>query len=168
MPGLGTEVLGEVRLRNSDRRPITIPGSTNISTIGKGQSPDAMQWQEGTFEFELKDQQGHRVALKGLTASLYGSKFAPGTELTLKSGESIMALVKFAISEELPTRPLRLKQEDWQLSASWVQTGRSRDVHRCESSNLYVHYDDFYRQQNPGVAIQVGAAPSHQSRMPGE
>jgi hypothetical protein len=167
-PVLGSEVGAEVRLRNSDTRPIKIPWSTDLRTIEKGQGPDTLKWEEGTFEFMLEDRQGHQVSLKSLTESLYGSEFAAESELTLKSGESITALVKFVLEDEFSSRPLRLKAGEWQLSAKWSQAGRSWHVRNCKASNGYFQYERFYQQQNPGMVIQVGSSRPVTSHMPPE
>jgi hypothetical protein len=70
-PSLGSGLEAEVRLRNTDTRPLQIPWNRDPRIIEHGQSPDALVWEVGTFEFTLKDQQGHQVSLKSLTESLY-------------------------------------------------------------------------------------------------
>jgi hypothetical protein len=139
-----------------------------ISTLVKGQNPDTLSWDEGTFEFMLKDQQGSKVRLKSLTEALYGSKFSAGSELTVKPGESVTASVKFALVDQFPIPPLQLKEGEWQLSASWVQSGRTRSVSRdCSVANGYFHHDRFYQQQNPGITIQASAgSPTTSNKTP--
>jgi hypothetical protein len=158
-PAIASEVVAEVRVRNSDSRPITIPWSTDFSRIRKGQPADAVQWDQATFDFTLRDQQGNHVALKSATGFLVGSESVAGSELTLQPGDSITAAVRFAVEEEFPIPPLSLKPGEWRLSATWHQTGRSWGVRNCQVSNLYVHYEQFYEQQNPSVAIQILAKP---------
>jgi hypothetical protein len=160
-PVLGSEVTAEVRLRNADTRPIKIPWSTDFTTIRNGQSPNALQWEEGTFEFRLKDQQGQQVLLKSLTASLYGAKASPGSQLILEPGQIISALVKFRLEEEFPIPPLLLKKGDWQLMAKWTLTGRSWAFKNCSESNVYFHDDHLYQQQNPGLPIRVTVRFNH-------
>jgi len=159
-PVLGSEVVAEVQLRNADTRPIKIPWRTEFRAIQNGQSPDALQWQAGTFEFRLSNQQGEQVWIKSLTASLYGAKASPGSQLTLAPGEGITALVKFKLEEEYPIPPLRLVEGEWQLTAKWILTGRSWAVRNCISSNAYFHDHGFYQQQNLGLTIQVTTGPA--------
>jgi hypothetical protein len=166
-PALGSQLAAQVRLLNSGTRQIEIPWSTEFSTVERGQSPDALQWDVGTFEFALKDRQGHKVPLKSLPGAVYGSKSSVGSELTVKPGESIVALVKFMLEEEFPIPPLRLKEGEWQLSARWVQTGRTLSVGKdCSAANAYFHYDRYYKQQNPGITIQVNTGGPTTSRKP--
>jgi hypothetical protein len=158
-PALGSESTAEVRLRNADTRPIKIPWSTKFATIQNGQTPNALQWEQGTFEFRLKDQQGQQVLLKSLTGSLYGAKTSPGSQRILEPGESITALVKFKFEEEFSIPPLWLKKGDWQLMAKWTLTGRGWALSKnCSEANEYFHDDQLYQQQNVGLPIQVTAA----------
>ena len=99
-PALRSELTAEVRLQNTGTRSMEIPWSTEFSTIEKGESPVALRWDEGTFEFTLEDKQGRKVLLKSLTGAVYGSKFSAGSELTIKPGEGITAVVKFMLEEE--------------------------------------------------------------------
>jgi|SRR5271168_3267491 len=156
-PTLGAALIAEVRLQNSGTSSIEIPWNTESSAIEKGQNPDARTWDEGTFEFTMKDQEGHEVSLKSLTGSVYGSKYSVGSELTIKPGESVTALVKLKIEDQFAIPPWRLKEGAWQLSATWVQTGREWYVRNCEATSAYFHYDRFYQQQNPGITIQINA-----------
>lgn len=85
-PAIGSELKAVVQLRNDDTQPILIPWSTDPNILDFGQQPDDMQWEGGTFEFTLSDQDGNRVDVKSLTGWLNGSKFSPGSQLTLKPG----------------------------------------------------------------------------------
>ncbi len=156
-PALGSELGAEVQLRNTDMRPLQIPWSRDPRIIEHGQSPDALLWEVGTFEFTLKDQQGHHVLLKSLTESLYGTKFYAGSELSIKPGESITASVKFKLDDEFPIPPLRLKEGEWQLSAEWRQVRRTSGVgaKSCTVGVGYFQYDKFYRQRSPSLSIRV-------------
>jgi hypothetical protein len=168
-PVLGSKPVAEVRLQNTGTQSIKIPWSNEFSSVVKDQSPDTWSWDEGTFEFMLRDQQGRKVSLKSLTESLYGSKSADGSELTVKPGESFTASVKFALEDQFPIPPLRLKEGEWELSAKWIQTGRTSSVSKnCTEANGYFHYDRYYQQQNPGMTIQVKAAGSSTTRKPTE
>jgi hypothetical protein len=153
---LGATVRARARLQNNDTRSITIPWSAEFKAIEIDQHLDALRWEEGTFEFELKDQQGHRVALKSLTGSLYGSESSRDSERTLNPGESISALVKFKLESEFGIPVRQLTAGEWQLSATWTQTGIARSIGKdCGAAYFYSHYDHFYRQETPSKAIQI-------------
>jgi hypothetical protein len=154
---LGSELEAEIQFLNADKRPILIPWGTNPSVIEDGQGRNAVEWEVGRFEFQLKDQQGHQVPLKSLTASLFGSNFSAGSQLSLKPGESILAHVKFKLEleEQFRVPIVILKDGEWQLSAKWSQAGRSWSVKNCVVANAFIHYDSYYHQQNPGLTIQV-------------
>src|SRR5271170_6188451 len=104
-PVLGSELVAEVRLQNSGTQSIKIPWSNEFSSVVKDRSPDSWSWDQATFEFMLKDQQGRKVRLKSLTEALYGSNSADGSELAVKPGESITASVKLALIDEFPIPP---------------------------------------------------------------
>lgn len=168
-PVLGSELVAEVRLQNSGTQSIKIPWSNEFSSLVKGRNLDALSWDEATFEFMLRDQQGRKVGLKSLTESLYGSKSTDGSELTVEPGESVTASVKFALEDRFPIPPLRLKEGEWELSAKWVQTGRTSSVSKnCTVANAYFHYDRYYQQKNSGITIQVKAGGSTMNQKPPE
>lgn len=164
---LGSELEAEVRLRNSDSRPLQIPWSTNPNVIEDGQDPNAFEWDQGTFEFSLKDKTGHQVPITSLTGSLYGSKFSAGSELTLKPGENISALVKIRLESAYQMPILQLKNGEEQLLAKWSQTGRSRSVKNCAVGNAYFHYDEYYHQQNLGLTVHFSTGePNTDKKLP--
>lgn len=166
-PALGSELAAEVRLENSGTQPIEIPWSTEFSAIEKGQGPDSFIWDEGTFDFTLKNQQGRKVLLKSLTAAIYGSGPSVGSELTIRPGESLTASVKFTLEGAFPIPEFRLTEGEWQLSAKWVQTARSWSVDRnCSVVNGYYAYDRYYEQQNPSITIQVNTGRPATDRIP--
>jgi hypothetical protein len=156
-PALDSEVETTVQLRNTDTHPIQIPWSTDPSVIEEGQNEDYMEWEGGTFLFFLSDQARHRVMLKSSTEWLHGSKFVPGSLLTIQPGQSIAASVKFKVEELFPIEPLRLKEGNWQLSVEWRQVGRTWRLKDCAAWNGYFHYDHFYEQQSPPFSIHVTA-----------
>jgi len=159
-PALGSEVEAVVQLWNTDTRPIQIPWSTDPGIVEEGQRPDDLEWEGGTFDFRLNDQQGNQVALKSLTEWLYASKFVKGSQLAIQPGQNISALVKFKLEDLYPTEPLRLKAGEWQLSAKWHQVGRTWHIKNCGAWNGYFHYENFYHQQSPGLTIQITAQDS--------
>jgi hypothetical protein len=159
-PELGSEVEAVVRLQNTDTKPIVIPWSTDPSVVEEGQKENDFEWQIATFEFTLTDQKGNHVALKSLTEWLRGSKFSPGSLLTIQPGQNITAIVKFKLVELYPIEPLVLKAGDWKLSAAWHQMGRTWHTKNCAIWNGFFHYGDFYKQKNPSVAIQISEPKS--------
>lgn len=164
---LGSEATAEVRFRNADTSTITIPWSTEFSAIHNGQSPNALRFEEGTFEFRLTNQKSQEVLLKSLTASLYGSDASPGSQLAVAPGESVTALVKFKLEEEFQIPPLRLKEGEWQLTAKWILTGRHWAINEnCSLSNAYFHGDGFYQQRNPALTIQVASGAANPGQKP--
>jgi len=164
---LGNEAMAEIRLRNADTRTITISWSTEFVAIHNGQSPNALQFEEGTFEFGLKNSKGQEVRLKSLTASLYGSEASPGSQLAIAPGESVTALVKFKLEEEYPIPPLRLKEGEWQLTAKWILTERHWAINKnCSLSNAYFRGDGFYQQRNPALTIQVTSSAENPGKKP--
>jgi len=164
---LGSETTAEVRLRNADTRTITIPWSTEFGAIHNGQNPNPLQFKEGTFEFILKNRKGQEVWLKSLTASLYGSEDSPGSQLAISPGESITALVKFKLEEKYPIPPLQLKEGEWQLTAKWILSARSRSIKKdCTVSNGFFRGDGFYQQRNPSLTVQVTNGAANPGKKP--
>lgn len=162
-PPLDSEVEAVVQLRNTDTHAIQIPWSTDPSVTEEGQNEESRQWEGGTFEFFLEDNERHRVMLKSATEWLHGSQFVRGSLLTIEPGQSISASVKFKVEDLYPIEPLRLKEGTWQLTAEWRQVGRTRGIKNCVASNGFFHYDHYYEQQKTAFAIQVSARDSHKS-----
>ncbi len=157
---VGSELQAEVQLQNSDKRAIQIPWSTDSSLIENGQDPEHLEWEVGTFEFMLRDRKDTKIRLKSLTGWLYGSRFSAGSQRTIQLGESITAVVKFKLEDKYAIPPERLKEGKWQLLAEWHQVGRYWDVKNCAAWNSYFQYDDYYRQHNVPMTIQVAAPVS--------
>jgi hypothetical protein len=151
-PVSGSEVQGEVQLRNSGKYPIKIPWSTDPNIIEKGQNPNRLQWEEGNFSIELKH--GYEL-LASLSQSLFGSRFSAGSELTIQPGEWVTAFVKFTIAPQygLPGHSMTKGKRD--LFVEWEQAGELKDVRNCAVSTGWFHYRNYYRQQNPIVTINV-------------
>lgn len=153
---LGNDVTAEVRLRNNDTRPIVIPWSPEFSAVEHGQQLEMLRWEEGTFDFTLKDQQGRRAALKSLTGSVYSSESSVNSAVTLAPDKSVTALVKFKLEGKFGVPIRQVTAGEWQLSAEWVQTGIARSISKdCGVAYFYSHYDGLYQQENPGITLQV-------------
>jgi len=155
----GSELEAQVRLQNSGKHPIRIPWSTDPATIDNPRDPEHLEWETATFEFVLTNADEEEISLKSLTGWLYGSKFKEGTELTLQPRDSITASVRLKLEDRAPIEPGPLKAGDWQLTAEWVQIGKSWQVRDCRAWNRNFLYQEFYRQKTPPVAIHVVAAP---------
>lgn len=150
-PILGSEVQGEVHLRNSGKYSIKIPWSTNPNIIEKGQNPNSLSWEEGGFNIVLK----RNGELENQNQSLYGSRFSPGSELTIQPGEWVTATLKFklALQYELPGRSIRRGERE--LLVEWEQGGGSKGIRNCTVASGWFQYRDYYRQQNPTATINV-------------
>lgn len=151
---IGSEVQGEVQLRNSGKYPIQIPWSTDPTIVEKGQNPYHLTWEVGSFSVVWQDD----FLLKGLTQSLYGSKFAVGSMLTIQPGEWVTAEVKFTLEPEYPIPGRLIKDGEGQLQAKWEQTERSRDIRdikNCSYGLTFFRYGSYYHQQNPPITIKA-------------
>jgi hypothetical protein len=153
-----TEVEATVELRNGDTKPIQIPWSTDASVKEEGLKLNAFQWQAGTFDFTLKNDEGHQIRLKSVTEWLYGSQFVPGSWLIIQPGQNIRASVRFRVEDLYSIEPLPLKEGNWQLSAEWRQVGRTLSIKNCKAWNGYFRYDHFYAQDSPPLTVQVISA----------
>lgn len=155
----GTELEARIRLTNSGKHPIRIPWSTDPAIIDNPRDPEHLEWETATFQFVLTNEDEEEINLKSLTGWLYGSKFKEGTELTMQPRDSITAAVRVKFEDSAPIEPGPLKTGDWQLSAEWVQIGKSWQVRNCRSWNRNFLYQDFYRQKTPPVTVHVLAPP---------
>jgi hypothetical protein len=138
-PTVGSELQARVRLTNSGERPIEIPWSTKPSAAIDGQDPRALQWEEGSFELFVRGQGDHDVLLKSLSYPLYGSKFSPGTLLTIKRGEWVVAVTKFRFEAEYKVSAEGWKEGEKQLTAQWTQASRSGA--KCSGASGYFRHD---------------------------
>jgi len=155
----GSELEARVRLQNTGKHPIRIPWSTDPGVIDNPRDPEHLEWETASFQFVLTNEDEDEINLKSLTGWLYGSKFKEGTELTLQPRDSITAVVRMKFEDNAPIEPGPLKAGDWQLSAEWLQIGKSWQVRNCRSWNRNFLYQEFYRQKNPPVAVRVLAQP---------
>jgi hypothetical protein len=154
---VGGDIQAEVQLRNTGTLDVQIPWSTDPDTSKYGQGPSRYEWEQGTFELGLKNERGDGILLKTFIAALYGSEYAPRSELSLPPGGYVTARVKFKLEDQFPF----VRQLDpgiWQLSARWEQVRRDWFVVNCKVTNGYFRYDSYYRQKRPAVTIQVLAA----------
>jgi len=150
-PILGSEVQGEVQLRNSGRYPIKIPWSTEPNIVQKDQKPNSFSWEAGGFNIVLKP----GGQLENLSQSLFDSQFSSGSELTIQPGEWVTAVLKFklALQYEISGRSIRKGKQE--LLVEWEQGAGSKGVKNCKASSAWFQYRDYYQQQNPTVTINV-------------
>src|ERR1700735_239155 len=161
-PQVGSEVVADIRLRNIDKKPINIPWSTDPSVIEKGQSPDHLEWEQGGFEVRLKDHRNNGFVLKSLDMPLYGSKFSPGSQLTIQPGEWVSARMNFKIEDRYFGTP----EGESRLSVEWEQASRTWTRSKCGVTTGWFGYNrGFYKQERPSVTIQVtGSGPAKTGR----
>ena len=161
-PQVGSDVVADIRLRNIDSKPINIPWSTDPSVIEKGQSPDHLEWEQGGFEVRLKDHRNNGFVLKSLDMPLYGSKFSPGSQLTIQPGEWVSARMNFKIEDRYFGTP----EGESRLSVEWEQASRTWTRSKCGVTTGWFGYNrGFYKQERPSVTIQVtGSGPAKTGR----
>lgn len=157
----GSAVQAEVRLRNDGSQPIEIPWSPDPSTIQRGQAPDHLQWHAGWFEAWIQRQGVRGPLLESLTYNLYGSKFSPGTLLTIRSGEWVTAKIRFMLESDFAISGRQILEGPWQLTVNWQQDYVYENVGPapvCSAGRMYSHYDRYYRQTNPPTTIKVSSS----------
>jgi hypothetical protein len=160
----GSELEAQVRLQNSSKHPIRIPWSTDPAIIDNPHDEEHLEWETATFQFSLTNEDEEEVALKSLTGWLYGSKRKEGSELTLQPRDSMTATVRIKLEDRAPIEPGPLKAGNWQLTAEWLQIGKSWQVRDCRSWNRSFLYQEFYRQKNPPVAIHIIPAKAPEAK----
>jgi hypothetical protein len=148
-----SELRADVRLSNNGKQSIQIPWSTDPRTAKEGQGSGHLDWEAGTFEVLLRGQRDNDVLLKSLTYPLYGSKFSPGSLLTMQPGESVVATIEFKMEAQYPVHPGPWKEGKMELLVKWKQTARSQHVVACKMANGYFRYN--YEQKNLTILIQV-------------
>jgi hypothetical protein len=152
-PTVGSELQADVRLLNTGKQSIQIPWSTDQSIVRDHQDPGHLEWEGGSFEVLLRGQLDTDVLLKSSTSELYGSKFSPGSLLTLRPGEWVVAVIKFKLQAEYEVRPGGWKEGKMLLLVEWRQTARTQDLFGCKVANGYFRYN--YEQKNLSSIVQV-------------
>jgi hypothetical protein len=155
---VGSELGGDVRLLNSGKQSIQIPWSIDPNAVTDSQDPSHREWEGGSFEVLLRGQLDNDVLLESLTYPLYGSKFSPGSLLTLKPGESVVAAIKFKMLSRYPVRPGPWKEGKMELLVEWRQTSIYQDLVDCKMRKGFYQYQ--YEQKNLTTPIQLIARDS--------
>jgi len=150
-PVIGSEVQGEVQLRNSGKYPIHIPWSTDPKRIEKGQDPNSLRWEEANFQLVLKGS----VGLENLSQPLFSSRISAGSELTIQPGEWVTAIVKFKLALEYAMPGRFIRKGKGELLVHWEQGATYRSIKNCAVTTGWFDYRNYYRQQNPTVTINV-------------
>jgi hypothetical protein len=150
-PVLGSEVEGDVQLRNSGEYPIQIPWSLDPNTIDKGQDFGHLEWNEGSINVTLMDGE----PLEGLSLPLFGSSFSEGSELTIQPGEWVTLIIKFRVAPRFPIPGRSLPKGEEALLVEWEQADRTRVVRNCALTTGWYSYRSYYRQRNPTVTIDI-------------
>jgi hypothetical protein len=155
---VGGELGADVRLLNSGKQSIQIPWSIDSNVVTDGQSPSHREWEGGSFEILLRGQPDHDVLLESLTYPLYGSKFSPGSLLTLQPGQSVVAAIKFKLESRYPVHPGPWKEGKMELLVEWRQNSINQDLVDCKMRKGFYQYH--YEQKNLTTPIQVIARDS--------
>lgn len=150
---VGSELGADVRLLNSGKQSIQIPWSIDPKTVTDGQGPSHREWEGGSFEVLLRGQLDNDVLLESPTYPLYGSKFSPGSLLTLRPGESVVAAIKFKVLSKYPVRRGPWKEGKMELLVEWRQTSINQDLVDCKMRKGFYQYQ--YEQKNLTTPIQV-------------
>jgi hypothetical protein len=150
---VGSELGADVRLLNSGKQSIQIPWSIDPKTVTDGQGPNHREWEAGSFEILLRGQLDNDVLLESLASSLYGSKFSPGSLLTLKPGESVVATIKFKVLAQYPVRPGPWKEGKMELLVRWRQTSVTQNLVDCKMNKGFLQYE--YDQKNLTTPILI-------------
>jgi hypothetical protein len=151
-PVLGSDLQAEIQLRNIGKYPIKIPWSTDPNMIGKGQEPNHLKWEEGSFRIELKHSY---ELLVNLSQTLFGTPFSAGSELTVQPGAWVTAVIKFKLAPQfaLPEQSVRKGKRD--LLVRWEQATESKDLKNCAVTTGWFDYRNYYKQQNPAIKINI-------------
>src|SRR5262249_37638291 len=89
--------------------------------------------------------------LQSSTQHLYGSRFSPGSQFTLRPGEWMTAAIKFKLeNKNLPNDQLLGKSK---LSVKWNQETETRHVSDCKVMNGY--FKHIFEQDSPTKTIRI-------------
>ncbi len=150
----GSEIVATVKLQNAGGNPIQIPWSTDFQTTLDGQDFDNRTWEFGQFQIAVRNEQNQYDKLMSTSQPLYGSKFVPGSMLTIKPGEWVTAQIGFRVAVEDP-RYEAITEGPADLAVEWFQTIRTRVVKDCAVRQGYSPYDGFDQHENRVVVRKV-------------
>lgn len=144
---IGNEVSATVKLQNAGGNSITIPWSTDYRTTQNGQDPANRTWEFGQFQMTLRKGKNQYTDLINTSQPLYGSKFLPGSTLTIKPGEWITARIGFRVAEEHPKYE-RIEEGPADLAVEWFQTVRTHVFKGCVVYHGFFPYDGFHEHKS--------------------
>jgi hypothetical protein len=154
-PAEGSELDAEVRLQNTGTRAIEIPWSGDPNVIETGQSSNWYEWQGGYFEVFFRARNPNGVMLKSLSPDLYGTRFHPGSLLTLQPGQWITAKIRFKLEAKYLYNVGEFQGQEAELFVRWEQVNRVIWIKDCKEGSGFYRYDNFYKQENRGVKMHV-------------
>ena len=162
-----SEITATVKLENTGEKPVQIPWSTDFQTTMDGQDPDKRFWEFAEFEMSIRSKQNPKYYTHLVTTSqpLYGSRFVPGSFLTLGPGQWITARISF----KMVVRNPEFEQLDIgtnTLAMEWFQTSRSRIVKDCGVTLGYFPYDSPFESLNRSEVAQVEIETPESSAKP--
>jgi hypothetical protein len=155
---IGRNVEGTIKLKNVGTKPIQIPWSTDFRTTQNGQDPNFRSWEIGMFRIELKSAKNSDAELKNTSQVLFSSKLVSGSTLTVRPGEWITAQISFKVEPQEGSYE-HVTQGQFELSAAWSQTARTRGIEDCGLTPGYFSYGGFYLQSNPRIPVTVEDEP---------
>jgi len=115
---VGSELGADVRLLNSGKQSIQIPWSIDSKTVTDGQEPSHRESEGGSLEVLLRGQLDNDVLLESLTYPLYGSKFSPGSLLTLQPGNPSLPQSSSRCYLDIRYAPDRGRKGKWNCSSN--------------------------------------------------
>src|ERR1700730_12857651 len=139
-PAEGSELDAEVRLQNTGTRTIEIPWSRDPKVIEIGQGSNGYQWQGGYFEVFFRAGNPNGVMLKSLSLDLYGTRFRPGSLLTLQPGQWITAKIRFRLEAEYLYKAGEFQGQKAELFVRWEQVNRVISIKDCKKWDSFFRY----------------------------
>ena len=164
----GSEITATVKLENAGEKSVQIPWSTDFQTTIEGQDLDKRFWEFAEFEISIRSKRNPKYYAHLVTTSqpLYGSRFVPGSFLTLEPGQWITARISFKIAVRHPEFE-ELDIGTNTLAMEWFQTSRSRTVKDCGVTLGYFSYDSPFESLNRKEVAQVEIeSPESNARPP--
>jgi hypothetical protein len=160
---LGNEIVATVKLQNGGDGSVEIPWSTDFRTTKDGQDASNRQWESGEFRIAVRYGKNQYCDLTNTSQLLYGSKFVPGSILTIRPGEWITAQISFRVQAEQPAYE-RIEEGPAELAVEWVQTARTYVVKDCGLTLGFFPYDGFYDHRNRVVVRRVEITPPNKAQ----
>ena len=120
----GTISLHRIWVSRWISRPIV--GCHNTLDDATSEMRAAVRLYPGSFNVYLQG----AGPLKDLSQSLFSSKSAPGSQITVRPVERATAMIEFKLELEYPAPGRSIKEGDGRLVVDWEQTAISVTIHR--------------------------------------